>query len=100
MSRRTKSLLVMIGLVFGSLGFVLNVAGSAGAVALPEVAAPSAAPALASTPSFTVALSAEPDSLDPALTFDANAFLVGTQIYETLIALAPNDLSPRPGLAD
>ncbi len=100
MSRRNRSLLVVIGLVVGLLGFVLSVAGSAGAVALPEVAVQPAAPALASTSSFTVALSAEPDSLDPAQTFDANAFLVGTQIYETLIAFAPNDLSPRPGLAD
>lgn len=42
----------------------------------------------------------EPDSLDPALTFDGNAVLIGAQIYETLITFAPNDLSPRPGLAD
>ncbi len=100
MSRRNRSLLVVISLVFGLLGFVLSVAGSVGAVAWPEVAVQPAAPSLTSTPYLTVALSAEPDSLDPAQTFDANAFLVGTQIYETLITFAPNDLSPRPGLAD
>ncbi|MBI5566135.1 MAG: hypothetical protein HY870_14660 [Chloroflexi bacterium] len=72
MSRRTPALLVVVGLAVGLLGLVLSVAGSVGATPLPQSSPESmesiAAPTLASTSSLTVAIAAEPDSLDPALT--------------------------------
>lgn len=101
MLHRVAALLAVIAGVVGLLGVVLGVMTSTPPpAAAAEIVRPASASSLSVAAPLTVALSAEPDSLDPALTFDANAFLAGTQIYETLIALAPNDLSPRPGLAD
>lgn len=104
MSRRTVSLLTVLVVAVGAVGLVLGAAGSAGAAYLRESPfytvprVPSSTSA--SSSSLTVALAAEPDGLDPALTFDGNAFLISAQIYETLISYAPNDHSPLPGLAD
>ncbi len=104
MSRHAVSLLVVVVVAVSALTLVLGAVGSAGAHPARDVALisppQSASPSPASTAALTVALAAEPDRLDPALTFDSNAFLIGAQIYETLITYAPNDLSPLPGLAD
>jgi peptide/nickel transport system substrate-binding protein len=104
MPRHTLSLLAVAIVVAGALTLVLGATGSAGANlardAVLKVPLQSASRSAASTLVLTAALAAEPDRLDPALTFDNNAFLIGAQIYETLITYAPNDLSPLPGLAD
>lgn len=102
MLRPRVSLSLSVILATFVLAVVLSAAGSVGAQPLPERLSSDLSPsaALAATSQLTVAISAEPDTLDPALTFDGGALLISVQIYETLIAYAPNDLSPRPGLAD
>jgi peptide/nickel transport system substrate-binding protein len=59
-----------------------------------------AASGLQTEGSFTVALPAEPQSLDPAATTDTGSLRVSIQVYDTLVGYQPGGSLPVPGLAE
>lgn len=75
MLRPRVSLSLSVILAAFVLAVVLSAAGSVGAQPLPEWLSSDLSPSatLAATSQLTVAISAEPDTLDPALTFDGGA---------------------------
>lgn len=54
----------------------------------------------ASTGTFTVAISGDVVTFDPALATDGTSLLVATQIFDTLLTYEPGSLLPAPGLAE
>ncbi len=68
--------------------------------ALPDTALAAPGATVAATRAFTVALGADVEGLDPALTTDSNTLLVTSQIFETLVTFRRADMAPAPGLAE
>jgi peptide/nickel transport system substrate-binding protein len=54
----------------------------------------------ASPDAFTVALTGDLVTLDPALATDGTSGLVATQVYDTLVTYEPGSMLPVPGLAE
>lgn len=84
--------------------FVLPMTGCAAQVRSESVpdesgAAPSSGPASPVTVPVTIGVPARPQSLDPALTVDAESHRSTRQVLETLLGVDPNTGAPIPQLA-
>ena len=54
----------------------------------------------ASPGTFTVAVTGDLVTLDPALATDGTSGLVATQVFDTLVTYEPGSMVPVPGLAE